>query len=104
LKAIWNGTIIAESTDTIIIEGNQYFPPASVHREYFVPSDTPYTCPWKGTCTYYSLMVDGQEKKDAAFAYEDPKPTAIDTVGTDFTGYVSFWRGVTIEESEPATV
>lgn len=97
MKATWNGAVIAESNETIIIEGNQYFPPASVHRENLVPSDTPYTCPWKGECTYYTIMVNGNENKDGAFTYEKPKPSAIDKVGTDFTGYVSFWRGVTVE-------
>ena len=96
MKATWNGEVIAESDDTIVIEGNQYFPPQSVKREFFVPSDTPYTCPWKGECTYFTIMVDGQENKDAAFTYENPKPSAIDKVGTDFTDYVSFWRGVTV--------
>ncbi len=72
MKAIWNGAVIAESNDTIVIEGNQYFPPAGVHREYFVPSDTPYTCPWKGVCTYFTLMVEGEENKDAAWTYEAP--------------------------------
>ena len=97
MKAIWNGTVIAESNDTIVIEGGQYFPPASVHREFLVPSETPYTCPWKGVCTYFTLMVEGQENPDAAFTYEQPKESAIDKVGTDFSNYVAFWRGVTVE-------
>lgn len=94
MKAVWQGTVIAESNDTITIEGNAYFPPDSVHREFFVPSDTPYTCPWKGVCTYYSLMVEGAELADGAWTYEHPKPSAIEKVGTDFSGYVAFWRGV----------
>ena len=97
MKATWNGAVIAQSDDTVVIEGNQYFPPNSVKREYFVSSETPYTCPWKGECTYFSLMVEDQENKDAAFTYESPKPSAIDKVGTDFSNYVSFWRGVTVE-------
>ncbi len=96
IKATWNGTVIAESNNTIVIEGNQYFPPESVHRETFVPSETPYTCPWKGVCTYYTLMVDGQENQDAAFTYEHPMTSAIDKVGANFSNYVSFWRGVTV--------
>ncbi|MBW4061253.1 DUF427 domain-containing protein [Candidatus Saccharibacteria bacterium] len=98
MKAVWNGEVIAEAPETITIEGNEYFPPASVHREFFVPSDTPYTCPWKGVCTYYSLMVEGQELKDAAFSYEHPKEGAAEKVGQDFAGYVAFWRGVEISE------
>jgi uncharacterized protein (DUF427 family) len=96
IKAIWNGAVIAESNNTIIIEGNQYFPPSSVHREFFVPSETPYTCPWKGVCTYYTLMVEGEENADAAFTYEQPKTSAISKVGTNFSDYVSFWRGVAV--------
>jgi len=102
MKAIWNGAVLADSNDTIVIEGNQYFPPDSVHREYLVPTDTPYTCPWKGECTYFTVMVEGQENRDAAFTYEKPKPSAIDKVGTDFSNYVSFWRGVQVEDSAAA--
>jgi uncharacterized protein (DUF427 family) len=97
LKAIWNGEVIAESQDTIAIEGNQYFPPDSVHREFFVPSITPYFCHWKGECTYFTLMVDGIENKDAAWTYEKPLPGAAEKVGKDFANYVAFWRGVTIK-------
>ena len=96
MKATWNGEVIAESDDTIIIEGNQYFPPAAVKREFLVSSETLYTCPWKGDCTYFSLMVGEQENKDAAFTYEAPKPSAIDKVGADFSNYVSFWKDVTV--------
>lgn len=96
MKAVWNGAVIAESPDTITIENNEYFPPASVHREFLVPSDTPYTCPWKGVCTYYSLMVEGNELKDGAWTYEHPKEGAAEKVGQDFAGYVAFWRGVEI--------
>jgi uncharacterized protein (DUF427 family) len=96
MKAVWNGVILAEAPETVTIEGNEYFPPESVHREYFVPSDTPYTCPWKGVCTYYSLMVEGQELKDAAFTYEQPKAGAVEKVGHEFASYVAFWRGVEI--------
>lgn len=96
MKAVWNGEVIAEAENTITIEGNEYFPPEAVHREYLVPSETPYTCPWKGECTYYSLMVEGQELKDAAFTYEKPKESAIEKVGEDFSNHIAFWRGVEI--------
>lgn len=96
MKAVWNGAVIAESDDTITIEGNEYFPPESVHREYLVPSDTSYTSTWKGECTYYSLMVDGEENKDMAWSYENPLPSAIEKTGTDFTNYMAFWRGVEV--------
>lgn len=96
MKAVWNGAVLAESDDTIEIEGNQYFPPASVHREYFVDSPTPYTCPWKGVCTYYSLMVEGEELPDGAWSYEHPKEGAAEKVGADFAGYVAFGRQVEV--------
>jgi len=97
MKAVWNGAVIAESDETLTIEGNEYFPPDSVHREYLVPSDTPYTCPWKGECTYYSLMVEDGENKDMAWTYENPLPAAIEKVGQDFTNYMAFWRGVEVK-------
>ncbi len=96
MKAVWNGQVLAESDETITIEGNQYFPPDAVHRETLVSSDTPYTCPWKGVCTYFTVMVEGEELKDAAFTYEHPKDSAIEKVGKDFSNYVSFWRGVEV--------
>lgn len=96
MKAVWNGAVIAESEKTINIEGNEYFPPDSVNREYLVPSDTLYTSEWKGDCTYFSLMVEGEENKDAAWVYENPPPTAIETAGADFTNYMAFWRGVEV--------
>ena len=98
MKAVWNGTLLAESDDTIVIEGNQYFPPSAVHREYLVASDTPLTCPWKGVCTYYTLMVEGDELQDGAWTFETPTPSAVEKVGSDFTGYVAFWRGVEVTD------
>lgn len=91
MKAIWNGKIIAESGDTIVVEGNQYFPPSSVKMEYLSKSDTPYTCPWKGVCQYYNLKVEGKENKDAAFAYLDPSEAA-----KNIKGYVAFWKDVEV--------
>ncbi|HSX01931.1 MAG TPA: DUF427 domain-containing protein [Candidatus Saccharimonadia bacterium] len=87
MKAIWNNAVI---------EGNQYFPPSSVHREYLVDSDTHATCVWKGEASYYTLMVDGQENADAAWYYPAPKDGSIEKVGHDFTDYVTFWRGVEV--------
>jgi uncharacterized protein (DUF427 family) len=97
MKAIWNGTVIAESDATIEIEGNQYFPADSIHREYLMPSDTKTTCVWKGEASYYGLMVEGMENADAAWYYSTPKDGSIEKVGGDFTNYVAFWKGVTVE-------
>ena len=75
-KATWNGTVIAESDDTVIVEGNHYFPVASVREELLRPSDTTSVCPWKGTASYYSLEVDGQTNPDAVWYYPEPKAAA----------------------------
>lgn len=91
-RAIWNGVVIAESDKTEIVEGNHYFPPDSVKMEYLKPSDTHTTCPWKGVASYYTVVVDGQENKDAAWYYPDPKPAA-----KNIAGHVAFWRGVKVE-------
>jgi uncharacterized protein (DUF427 family) len=92
MKATWNGTTLAESDKTIVIEGNHYFPPDSVNREYFQKSDTHSTCPWKGEASYYNVVVDGQANKDAAWYYPDPKPAAA-----EIRDYVAFWRGVKVD-------
>jgi uncharacterized protein (DUF427 family) len=92
VRAIWNGQVIAESGATRIIEGNHYFPPDTLSREHFRPSDTHTTCPWKGVASYYHVVVDGRENRDAAWTYPDPKPAAA-----EIRGYVAFWRGVTVE-------
>jgi uncharacterized protein (DUF427 family) len=97
VRAVWNGAVIAESDDTIVIEGNQYFPPESIHREYLVDSDLQTTCIWKGEASYYTLMVEGQENADAAWYYPEPKDGSVEKVGHDFTNYVAFWRGVEVE-------
>ena len=75
-KAIFNNTIIAESDDTTLLEANHYFPPETVNREYLVDSDTQTVCPWKGTASYYHVVVDGEVNKDAAWYYPDPLPSA----------------------------
>ncbi len=91
-KAMWNGKILAESNDTIEIEGNQYFPPDSVNREYLTNSDTHSTCPWKGEANYYNVEVDGEVNKNAAWYYPEPKDAAA-----EIKGYVAFWRDVVVE-------
>ncbi|MCD9623414.1 DUF427 domain-containing protein [Rhabdothermincola salaria] len=91
-KAIWNGAVLAESDDTIVVEGNHYFPPASVNDELFTDSDHHSVCPWKGTASYRNVVVDGQVNGDAAWSYPEPKDAAA-----EIAGYVAFWRGVTVE-------
>ena len=92
MKAIWNGVVIAESDDTVIVEGNHYFPVDTVNREYLIDSDTTSECPWKGTACYYSLKVHNEINADAAWYYPDPKPAA-----TEIKGRIAFWRGVRVE-------
>ena len=93
MKAIWNGQILAESNDTIVIESNHYFPPESINKSFFKESETHTTCPWKGLASYYTLEVDGIENKDAAWYYPETKELA-----KQIKGYIAFWKGVTIEE------
>jgi uncharacterized protein (DUF427 family) len=99
MKAILLGSVIAEAPESelVRIEGNWYFPPASISSEFFTNSPTPYTCPWKGACQYYTLSVDGQDFPDRAWSYPTLLPGAAERVGTDFAGYVAFWKEVTIE-------
>jgi len=96
MKALLNGDVIAEAPrdELISIEGNWYFPPASVRAGALVESPTPYTCPWKGECQYYT--VGGLP--DRAWSYPTPYPTAIERVGKDFSGYVAFWKEVDVVE------
>jgi len=91
-KAIWNGVVIAESDKTVMVEGNHYFPPESVNKEYLKETSTHTTCPWKGLASYYSIVVDGEENKDAAWYYPEPKKLA-----EHIADHVAFWRGVTVE-------
>ena len=91
-KAIWNEKVIAESNNCEIVEGNYYFPPETIKSEYFQPSDTHTTCGWKGVASYYTINVDGQENKDAAWYYPEPKEKA-----KNIANYVAFWRGVKVE-------
>jgi len=91
-KASWNGAVLAESNRTVVVEGNQYFPPDSVRGEYFRSSDTRTVCPWKGTASYRNVEVNGETNADAAWYYPDPKPAA-----SQIKDYVAFWKGVHVE-------
>ena len=90
-KAIWNDEVIAESDDTVVVEGNYYFPRASLREDLLLPSETHTVCPWKGTASYFSLEVDGQVNQDAVWYYPEPKDAA-----KEITDRVAFWRGVTV--------
>ncbi|WP_406660390.1 DUF427 domain-containing protein [Methanolobus sp. ZRKC3] len=98
VKATWNGVLLAESDETIMIEGNHYFPPDSVNMEYFEKTETHTTCFWKGLAYYYNIVVNGETNKDAAWYYPEPKEGSPERVGKDFSNYVAFWRDVEIEE------
>ncbi len=90
-KAVWKDVVLAESDQTIVVEGNHYFPPDSVHMQYFTDSSTHTTCPWKGMASYYSLAVNGEINKDAAWFYPTPKDAA-----KQISGYIAFWKGVNV--------
>jgi uncharacterized protein (DUF427 family) len=94
MKAVWNGEVIAESNETVIIEGNHYFPHDSIIKAYYKESNTHSNCPWKGIANYYTLIVNGAENQDAAWYY--PKTTEL---ANGFKNYVAFWKGVKIEEN-----
>lgn len=91
VKAIWNGETIAESDDTVVVEGNHYFPRDSVRPGVLTPSSTTSVCPWKGTAEYYSVQAGGDENRDAAWYYAEPKPAAA-----EIAGRVAFWKGVKV--------
>ena len=97
MKAIWKNQIIAESDETIEIEGNQYFPPDSVKRDFLIESDYTTECVWKGTAHYYDVVVGGEINKNAAWYYPVAKEGSVERVGKDFTNYVDCWNGVTVE-------
>ncbi len=92
-RAIWNDQVLAESDQTVIVEGNHYFPPDSIKREFFDESTTTTTCPWKGAASYYTVSVDGQQNADAAWYYSEPKDAAM-----NIKDHVAFWRGVQVED------
>ena len=91
MKAIWNDEVIAESDETVVVEGNHYFPLSSVTEDVLMPSDTVYECPWKGTANYYNLSVAGEENPDAAWYYANPKDAA-----KEIAGRVAFGNGVQV--------
>jgi uncharacterized protein (DUF427 family) len=91
MKAVWNEKVIADSDQTLIIEGNHYFPPDSVNPEYLRGSSTTTVCPWKGTARYYDLVVEGRTNPDAAWYYPDPKDAA-----QQIRGRIAFWKGVQV--------
>lgn len=91
MKAIWNGQIIAESDDTVVIEGNHYFPPGSIKEEFFKESTKNTSCPWKGVASYYHLEVGGSVNEDAAWHYPEPKDAA-----KEIKDHVAFWKGVEV--------
>jgi uncharacterized protein (DUF427 family) len=91
-RAIWHGTVLADSDKFEIVENNVYFPPAALNRQYFKDSDTTSLCPWKGMARYLTVVVDGAQNPDAAWYYQAPKPAAA-----NIKDHVAFWRGVTVE-------
>jgi uncharacterized protein (DUF427 family) len=93
MKALWNGTVIAESPDTVVVEGNHYFPPDSVRAELLTDSSTRTVCSWKGTASYSNIVVGNEVNADAAWFYPEPKDAA-----SNIAGYYAFWKGVTVSE------
>ena len=91
VEARWNGVVIARSDDTVVVEGNHYFPLDSIDPTVLLPSATTTVCPWKGTANYYSLVVGGEENINAAWYYAEPKPAA-----KEIKGRVAFWKGVQV--------
>ncbi|WP_062987202.1 DUF427 domain-containing protein [Nocardia anaemiae] len=93
VRAVWNGTVLAESDDTVVVEGNHYFPAEALKTEYFRDSDTHTVCGWKGLASYYTVEVEGAKNPDAAWYYPDPKPEA-----EQVRDRVAFWKGVDVVE------
>ena len=91
-RALWNGEVIAETDSFETVEGNIYFPPGSLKEEFFKPSDQTSMCPWKGTASYYDVVVNGDTNAGAAFYYPEPKEAAA-----NIKDHVAFWKGVTVE-------
>jgi uncharacterized protein (DUF427 family) len=92
MKAVWHEKVLAESDQTIVVEGNHYFPPDSINSEYFRESNTQTTCPWKGQASYYNVVVDDDSNRDAAWYYPEPKEAA-----QEIKNHVAFWKGVQVE-------
>ena len=91
MKAIWNGAVLAESNRTVVVEGNHYFPSASMNRQYFSPSKTHTTCHWKGEASYYDIVVNDQVNHDAAWYYAQPSEAA-----KEIKDHVAFWKGIQV--------
>lgn len=100
MKATWKDVVIAEAPkeDLIRIEGNWYFPPNAIKREFYLDSDRHTICPWKGEASYYDVVVDGETNDFGAWYYPDPKEGSLQRVGKNFAGYVAFWNGITVTE------
>ncbi|MCC7128614.1 MAG: DUF427 domain-containing protein [Microbacteriaceae bacterium] len=100
MKAVLNGTVIAEAPeeDLIRIEGNWYFPPASVREDLLSKSPTPYTCPWKGECQYFNVSDGTETLADRAWSYPQPMPSSFEKVGKDYSNYVAFWKEVSVTD------
>jgi uncharacterized protein (DUF427 family) len=94
-KAVWNGEVIAESEQTVVVEGNHYFPPESIKRGYFQPSEQKSRCFWKGTASYYDIDVNDRQNTAGAWYYADPSPAAA-----EIKDHVAFWKGVKIVQSD----
>ena len=92
MKAVWNGKVVAESSKTVVVEGNHYFPPDALKQEYFKDSDRHTVCPWKGQASYKDVVVDGKVSEGGAWYYPEPKSAAA-----EIRGYYAFWRGVTVQ-------
>lgn len=92
MRAMWHNTVLAESNDTVVVEGNHYFPPDSIRSEYLRESAKHTTCPWKGKASYYDVVVGDEVNKDAAWYYPEPKDAA-----KNIEGHVAFWKGVKVE-------
>ena len=95
--AMWNDVVIAESDETLVVEGNQYFPRSALKAEYFEPSETTTQCSWKGTAHYLSVVIDGNRNVDAAWYYPEPFKAA-----SEITNYVAFWKGVRVVDRSSA--
>ncbi|MCB9135083.1 MAG: DUF427 domain-containing protein [Anaerolineales bacterium] len=94
MQATWNGAVLAESDQTIVVEGNHYFPPQAINREFFRENSKHTTCPWKGVASYYDVVVDEQVNPGGAWYYPAAKPAA-----KQIENYVAFWQGIRVEKS-----
>ena len=93
MRAIWNGKTLAESDETVVVEGNHYFPPDAINPDFFIESEHHTTCPWKGVASYYHIQVNGEQNANAAWYYPDPKDAA-----RQIKDHIAFWKGVEVTE------